>query len=109
VIVTNAHVVNDADSISVALRDGTTYEAKLLGIDEINDLAVLKIPAKGLPVATLGNSGGPLVNAVGEVIGVNSSIYSPSGGSVGLGFAIPINRVKRVTEDLLLHGTIRRP
>jgi len=56
-----------------------------------------------------GNSGGPLVNAVGEVIGVNSSIYSPSGGSVGLGFAIPINRVKRVTEDLLLHGTIRRP
>jgi serine protease Do len=56
-----------------------------------------------------GNSGGPLVDAVGEVIGVNSSIYSPSGGSVGLGFAIPINRVKRVTEDLLLHGAIRRP
>ena len=56
-----------------------------------------------------GNSGGPLVNALGEVIGVNSSIYSPSGGSVGLGFAIPINRVKRVAEDLLAHGTIRRP
>ena len=56
-----------------------------------------------------GNSGGPLVNANGEVIGVNSSIYSPSGGSVGLGFAIPINRVKRVTEDLLAHGVIRRP
>jgi serine protease Do len=173
VIVTNAHVINDADSISVALRDGTTYRATLLGKDEINDLAVLKIPAKGLPVATLGNSdslligewviaignpygfllgnsepsvtvgvisgtgrnlvarsegnatyvdmiqtdapinpgnsGGPLVDAVGEVIGVNSSIYSPSGGSVGLGFAIPINRVKRVTEDLLLHGAIRRP
>ncbi|HEY9426219.1 MAG TPA: trypsin-like peptidase domain-containing protein [Gemmatimonadaceae bacterium] len=173
VIVTNAHVINDADSISVALRDGTTYEAKLLGKDEINDIAVLKIPAKGLPVASLGNSdslligewviaignpygfllgnpepsvtagvisgtgrnlvarsegnatyvdmiqtdaainpgnsGGPLVDAVGEVIGVNSSIYSPSGGSVGLGFAIPINRVKRVTEDLLLHGAIRRP
>jgi serine protease Do len=173
VIVTNAHVIIDADSISVALRDGTTYEAKLLGKDEINDIAVLKIPAKGLPVATLGNSdslligewviaignpygfllgnpepsvtvgvisgtgrnlvarsegnatyvdmiqtdaainpgnsGGPLVDAVGEVIGVNSSIYSPSGGSVGLGFAIPINRVKRVTEDLLLHGAIRRP
>lgn len=173
VIVTNAHVINDADSISVALRDGTTYEAKLLGKDEINDLAVLKIAATNLPVAPLGNSdslligewviaignpygfllgnpepsvtagvisgtgrnlvarsegnatyvdmiqtdaainpgnsGGPLVNAVGEVIGVNSSIYSPSGGSVGLGFAIPINRVKRVTEDLLLHGAIRRP
>jgi serine protease Do len=173
VIVTNAHVINDADSISVALRDGTTYQAKLLGKDEINDLAVLKIAAKNLPIAALGNSdslligewviaignpygfllgnpepsvtvgvisgtgrnlvarsegnatyvdmiqtdaavnpgnsGGPLVNAVGEVIGVNSSIYSPSGGSVGLGFAIPINRVKRVTEDLLLHGAIHRP
>ncbi len=173
VIVTNAHVINDADSISVALRDGTTYSARLLGKDEINDIAVLKIPATDLPVARLGdsdalligewviaignpygfllgnpepsvtvgvisgtgrnlvarsegnatyvdmiqtdaainpgNSGGPLVDAVGEVIGVNSSIYSPSGGSVGLGFAIPINRVKRVTEDLLLHGTIRRP
>jgi serine protease Do len=56
-----------------------------------------------------GNSGGPLVNALGEVIGVNSSIYTPSGGSVGLGFAIPINRAKRVTEDLLAHGVIRRP
>jgi serine protease Do len=173
VIVTNAHVINGANTISVAMRDGTTYPAKLLGKDEINDLAVLKVDAKSLPVATLGNSdnlligesaiaignpygfllgnsepsvttgvisatgrnlvarsegsatyvdmiqtdaainpgnsGGPLVNAVGEVIGVNSSIYSPSGGSVGLGFAIPINRVSRVTEDLLLHGSVRRP
>ena len=57
-----------------------------------------------------GNSGGPLVNALGEVIGVNSSIYSPSGsGFVGLGFAIPIDRVKRVTEDLLQHGKVRTP
>jgi serine protease Do len=56
-----------------------------------------------------GNSGGPLVNAVGEVIGVNSSIYSPSGGSVGLGFAIPVNRMKRVADDLLAHGSVRRP
>ncbi|MEO8194139.1 MAG: trypsin-like peptidase domain-containing protein, partial [Gemmatimonadales bacterium] len=173
VIVTNAHVVSGATRISVALRDGTTYPAKLLGADETNDLAVIKIDAKDLPVAPLGsssnlligewaiaigspfgfllantepsvtagvvsgtgrnlaaerggagvyvdmiqtdasinpgNSGGPLVNAMGEVIGVNSSIYSPSGGSIGLGFAIPINRVKRVTEDLLAHGTIRRP
>jgi serine protease Do len=173
VIVTNAHVVAGATRISVALRDGTTYQAKLLGADETNDLAVVKIDAKDLPVAPLGsssnlligewaiaigspfgfmlansepsvtagvvsgtgrnlaaesngaglyvdmiqtdasinpgNSGGPLVNAVGEVIGVNSSIYTPSGGSVGLGFAIPINRVKRVTEDLLAHGVIRRP
>jgi len=173
VIVTNAHVVSGATKISVALRDGTTYPAKLLGADETNDLAVIKINAKGLPVAPLGsssnlligewaiaigspygfllantepsvtagvvsgtgrnlaaesggagvyvdmiqtdasinpgNSGGPLVNALGEVIGVNSSIYSPSGGSVGLGFAIPINRARRVTEDLLAHGVIRRP
>ncbi|MDQ6718589.1 MAG: trypsin-like peptidase domain-containing protein [Gemmatimonadota bacterium] len=172
-IVTNAHVISGATKISVALRDGTTYPAKLLGSDEANDLAVIKIDAKGLPVAPLGssssliigewaiaignpygfllansepsvtagvvsgtgrnlaaesegsgvyvdmiqtdaainpgNSGGPLVNAAGEVIGVNSSIYSPSGGSIGLGFAIPINRAKRVTDDLLAHGVVRRP
>jgi serine protease Do len=173
VIVTNAHVVSGATKISVALRDGTSYPAKLVGIDDQNDLAVLKIDAKKLPVATLGtsrdlligewaiaignpfgfilgntepsvtagvisatgrnltargegqgvyvdmiqtdaainpgNSGGPLVNALGEVVGVNSSIYSPSGGSVGLGFAIPIDRVKRVTDDLLIHGKVRKP
>ena len=173
VIVTNAHVVSEAARISVAMKDGTTYPAKLLGADETNDLAVIKIDAKGLPVAPLGNSsnllvgewaiaignpygfllantepsvtagvvsgtgrnlatpsegsgvyvdmiqtdasinpgnsGGPLVNALGEVIGVNSSIFSPSGGSIGLGFAIPINRARRVTEDLLAHGVIRRP
>lgn len=173
VIVTNAHVVSGATKISVALRDGTSYPAKLLGMDEQNDLAVLKIEAKKLPVAPLGtsrdlligewaiaignpfgfilgntepsvtagvisatgrnltargegagvyvdmiqtdaainpgNSGGPLVNALGEVIGVNSSIYSPSGGNVGLGFAIPIDRARRVTDDLLLHGKVRKP
>ncbi len=173
VIVTNAHVVQDAQSIAVALRDGTTYPARLVGKDEINDLAVLRIDATDLPVAPLGNSddliigewaiaignpygfllgnsepsvtagvisgtgrnlvarsegaaiyvdmiqtdaavnpgnsGGPLVDALGEVVGVNSSIFTPSGGSIGLGFAIPINRVKRVTEDLLAHGVVRRP
>jgi serine protease Do len=56
-----------------------------------------------------GNSGGPLVNAVGEVIGVNSSIYSPTGSSVGLGFAIPIDRARRVTEDIIAHGKARQP
>src|SRR5438876_6446919 len=172
-IVTNAHVVAGATRISVAMKDGTTYPARLVGIDETNDLAVLKIDARNLPVAALGsssdlmigewaiaignpygfilantepsvtvgvvsgtgrnlaaqgegsgvyvdmiqtdasinpgNSGGPLVNAVGEVIGVNSSIFSPNGGSVGIGFAIPINRARRVTEDLLAHGVVRRP
>ena len=57
---------------------------------------------------TPGNSGGPLVNADGEVIGVNSSIYSPSGGSVGIGFAIPINRARHVADDLREHGSVRR-
>jgi serine protease Do len=173
VIVTNAHVVAGATNISVMLRDGTTFPAKTIGTDETNDLAVLKVDAKDLPVAPLGdsdnllvgewaiaignpygfmlgnaepsvtagvisgvgrnlvargegpsayfdmiqtdasinpgNSGGPLVNADGEVIGVNSSIYSTSGGSIGLGFAIPIDRARRVAEDLLTHGRVRRP
>lgn len=173
IIVTNAHVVSGASRISVMLRDGTTYAATLVGADETNDLAVLRISARNLPVAALGtsdqlligewaiaignpfgfvignsepsvtagvvsatgrnllgrsegngayvgmiqtdasinpgNSGGPLVNAVGEVIGVNTSIYTPSGGSIGLGFAIPINRARRIVDDLLEHGNVRRP
>jgi serine protease Do len=172
-IVTNAHVVSGATRVSVAMRDGKTFPAKVLGVDEQNDLAVLKIEASNLPVAPLGNSddviigewaiaignpygfllgntepsvtagvisatgrnligqaegggayvdmiqtdasinpgnsGGPLVNADGVVIGVNASIYSPSGGSVGLGFAIPINRAKHVAEDLIAHGRLRQP
>ncbi len=172
-ILTNAHVIAGATRIQVALRDGTTYPARLIGSDETNDLAVIKIDAKNLPVAPLGsssdlligewaiaignpygfmfansepsvtagvvsgtgrnlaapsegagvyvdmiqtdasinpgNSGGPLVDAAGEVIGVNSSLFSPSGGSIGIGFAIPINRARRVAEDLLAHGVVRRP
>ena len=173
IVVTNAHVIEGATSISVAMSNGTTVPAELLGADEPNDIAVLKIAGTGLPVAPLGNSrdlligepaiaignpygfvlgnpepsvttgvvsgtgrnliartqegqlyldmiqtdaainpgnsGGPLVNALGEVIGMNSSIFSPSGGSVGLGFAIPIDRVMRVTDDLIAHGAVRRP
>ena len=175
VIVTNAHVVAGATKMSVALRDGQTYDATLVGIDELNDLAVLRIKATKLPVAPIGsssdlavgewaiaignpygfllgntepsvtagvisatgrnlvpqqgqegpgtyvdmlqtdasinpgNSGGPLVNAVGEVIGVNTSIFSPTGSSIGLGFAIPINRAMRVADDLLKHGAVRHP
>jgi len=173
VILTNAHVVANASKIEIMMRDGTIYPATKLGEDEANDLAVLKIDAKDLPVAPLGNSddlvigewaiaignpfgfvlansepsvttgvisatgrnllgsaegsgmyvdmiqtdasinpgnsGGPLVNAAGEVVGVNSSIYTPSQGSVGLGFAIPINRARRVADDLIEHGAVRRP
>ena len=173
VIVTNAHVIQNAQRINVMMRDGRVYPATRMGADETNDIAVLKIEGDSLPVAALGNSnvvligewaiaignpygfvlgnseptvttgvisgvgrnlvarsegptayfdmiqtdasinpgnsGGPLVNADGEVIGVNSSIYSPSGGSVGIGFAIPINRVRRVVEDLVAHGAVRRP
>ncbi|MEP6780015.1 MAG: trypsin-like peptidase domain-containing protein [Gemmatimonadaceae bacterium] len=173
VIVTNAHVVAGATKVSVGMRDGTSFPAKVLGVDETNDLALVKIDAKNLPVAPLGtssdllvgewaiaignpfgfvlgnsepsvsvgvvsavgrnlagrneiggvyvdmiqtdaainpgNSGGPLINALGEVIGVNSSIYSPSGGSIGLGFAIPIDRTKRIAQDLLDHGSVRQP
>jgi serine protease Do len=173
VIVTNAHVVAGATKVSVMMRDGSVYPAKVLGSDEANDIAVLRIDAKNLPNAKLGNSnalvigewaiaignpfgfylgnsepsvsvgvisatqrnliapgegqasyfdmiqtdaainpgnsGGPLVDADGEVMGVNSSIFSPSGGSVGLGFAIPINRVARVVDDLINHGSIRSP
>jgi serine protease Do len=173
IIVTNAHVVANADTISVMFRDGSVSGATLLGTDETNDIAVLRIKKPGLAAVALGNSGeasigewaiaignpygfvlgnseptvtvgvisgvgrnllargdgagsyldmiqtdaainpgnsgGPLVNADGEVIGVNSSIYSPSGGSVGIGFAIPINRVRRVVEDLVAHGSVHRP
>jgi serine protease Do len=173
VIVTNAHVVAGANKVSVMARDGTVYPAKVLGADETNDIAVLKIDAKNLSEVKLGNSnalaigewaiaignpygfylgnsepsvsvgvisatqrnlvgsgegqaayfdmiqtdaainpgnsGGPLVDADGEVIGVNSNIFSPSGGSVGLGFAIPINRVARVVDDLMTRGSIRSP
>ena len=173
VIVTNAHVIANAQRINVMMRDGRVYPATRMGADETNDIAVLKIEGEDLPVSALGNSnatligewaiaignpygfvfgnseptvttgvisgigrnliargegptayfdmiqtdasinpgnsGGPLVNADGEVIGVNSSIYSPSGGSVGIGFAIPINRVRRIVEDLVAHGAVRRP
>ncbi len=177
VIVTNAHVIAGATKVVVAMRDGESYDAKVVGVDDMNDLAVLRINAKNLPVAPIGsssdlaigewaiaignpygfllgntepsvtagvisatgrnlvpqrgegetgggtyvdmlqtdasinpgNSGGPLVNALGQVIGVNTSIFSPTGGSIGLGFAIPINRAMRVADDLLKHGAVRHP
>jgi serine protease Do len=175
-VVTNEHVVRGADRVVVTLPDGREFDAEILGTDDANDLAVLRLDLQAgeeVPVAPLGssdqlmvgewavaignplgfllsnhepavtagvvsavgrnilpsgedrrtyyldmiqtdasinpgNSGGPLVNALGEVIGVNSSILSRGGGSEGLGFAIPINRARRVVMDLVESGSVRR-
>jgi len=162
-IVTNNHVIQDSDDITVQLNDGTTLPAKLIGRDEKTDLALLKVtPKKPLPAAHFGdsdkarigewviaignpfglgstvtagivsarnrdinsgpydefiqtdapinrgNSGGPLFDMNGDVIGVNSAIYSPSGGSVGIGFSIPSNLVRNVVAQLRAHGTLVR-
>ena len=162
-IVTNNHVIQDSDDITVQLNDGTTLPAKLIGRDEKTDLALLKVaPKKPLPAAHFGdsdkarigdwviaignpfglgstvtagivsarnrdinagpydefiqtdapinrgNSGGPLFDMNGDVIGVNSAIYSPSGGSVGIGFSIPSNLVRSVVAQLRAHGTLVR-
>ena len=163
-IVTNNHVVGDARSIKVSLLDGKVMEARVVGTDPDNDLAVIKIDASGLPVAELGssaglvvgelaiamgspqgfeqsvtsgiisglhrnvsgsvslldviqtdaainpgNSGGPLCNAAGQVIGINTAIYSQSGGYDGIGFAIPIDTVKPVVEELIKSGKVVHP
>ncbi len=162
-IVTNNHVIADADQISVTLNDGTTLTARLVGRDEKTDLALLKVtPKKPLPAAKFGNSdtaqigdwvmaignpfnigpsvtagivsarnrvidagdyddfiqtdapinrgnsGGPLFDMDGSVIGINSAIYSPSGGSVGIGFAIPSNMASKVIAQLRQFGVARR-
>jgi serine protease Do len=162
-VVTNNHVIEGADEITVILEDGDEMKATLVGTDEKTDLALLKVnPATPLPVARMGdsekarvgewvmaigdpfglggtvttgiisarnrdinagayddfiqtdapinrgNSGGPLFNMYGEVIGVNSAIYSPTGGSVGIGFAIPINAARNVITQLRAGGIVRR-
>ncbi len=163
-VVTNNHVIEDADEIEIILNDGiTTLPAELIGTDEQTDLALLKVESNGqLPVVEFGdsdvarvgnwvlaignpfglnssvtagiisarnrdiqsgnydefiqtdaainqgNSGGPLFNMAGEVIGVNSAIYSPTGGSVGIGFAIPSNVVRNVIEQLKESGRVSR-
>ncbi len=162
-IVTNNHVIEGADQISVTLNDGRTLPAKLIGRDEKTDLALLKVtPAKPLPAANFGdsdsakigdwviaignpfglgstvtqgivsarnrdiesgpyddfiqtdapinrgNSGGPLFDMAGNVVGVNSAIYSPSGGSVGIAFSIPSNLTREVIAQLRAFGQARR-
>ncbi|MFZ5467546.1 MAG: DegQ family serine endoprotease [Pseudomonadota bacterium] len=162
VILTNAHVVKDAESINVRLQDKREFPAKVLGLDERTDVAVLKIEASGLPTVRLGdsdrlqvgewvlaigspfgldftatqgivsaigrnlpdesyvpfiqtdaavnpgNSGGPLFNPRGEVVGINSQIYSRSGGYMGLSFAIPINTAMQVADQLRKTGKVTR-
>jgi serine protease Do len=162
-IVTNNHVIADADEIVVRFQDDTSLPATLVGRDEKTDIAVLRVKADGpLPFLPLGdseklrvgdwvvaignpfglggsvtagivsarqrdirsgpyddfiqtdaainkgNSGGPLVNVDGEVIGINTAIYSPSGGSVGIGFSVPMSLAKSVIEQLTEFGETRR-
>lgn len=161
-ILTNAHVVNDSDEITVTLTSGKSYAAKLIGLDSQTDVALLKIDAQNLPTVKLGkgdevkpgqwvlaigspfgldnsvtagvvsavsrsipgenyvpfiqsdvsinpgNSGGPLFNLDGDVIGINSQIYSRSGGSMGISFSIPIDVAIKVADDLRKQGHVVR-
>jgi len=161
-VITNNHVVKDADEIVVTLQDRREFVAELIGTDERSDIAVLKIGGRNLPVVEIGdsdelkagewvlaigspfgfdhtvtagivsaigralpnenyvpfiqtdvainpgNSGGPLFNMDGEVIGVNSQIYSRTGGFMGLSFAVPINVVTNVYEQLRNQGHVSR-
>jgi serine protease Do len=163
IVVTNNHVIADADEINVIMNDGTKIKATLVGVDKKTDLAVLKFtPVKPLVAVKFGdsdklrlgewviaignpfslggtvtagivsarnrdinsgpydsyiqtdaainrgNSGGPLFNLDGEVIGVNTLIISPSGGSIGIGFAVPSKTVVGVVDSLRQFGELRR-
>lgn len=139
-IVTNNHVVEGADELSVSLPDKRTFKAKVIGTDPKTDVAVIKIDASNLPVlpwgdasrlqvgemvlavgnpfglsqtVTMGiinpgNSGGALVNLKGELIGINTAIFTRSGGYMGIGFAIPSNMAKSVMQNLIKHGKVIR-
>ena len=162
-IVTNRHVIENAEKITVILHDDTTLPAELVGADTLTDLALLRVrPEKPLQATrwgdsdrtrigdwvvaignpfglggsvtqgilsarardiqqgpydeflqtdaaiNRGNSGGPLFNLAGEVIGINTAIFSPSGGSVGIGFAVPSSLAKPIIEQLRQNGRVRR-
>lgn len=159
-VMTNAHVVADAETIYVTLPDKREFKARLIGTDRRTDVALLKVDANGLPRLQMGdsnkirvgewvlaigspfgldnsvtagivsakgrdtgdylpfiqtdvavnpgNSGGPLINLRGEVIGINSQIYSRSGGYMGISFAIPIDEALRVSEQLKSTGKVTR-
>ncbi|WP_042269640.1 Do family serine endopeptidase [Paraburkholderia heleia] len=162
-ILTNQHVIDGADQIEIALSDGRTTNAKVIGIDPETDLAVLKINLPNLPTITLGrmdqtrvgdvvlaignpfgvgqtvtmgiisalgrnhlgintfenfiqtdapinpgNSGGALVDVNGNLLGINTAIYSRSGGSLGIGFAIPVSTARSVLESIITSGSVTR-
>ena len=162
-ILTNNHVVGDADKVTVKLLDGREFTAKTIGADPHSDVAVIKIDATDLPVLELGdsdaievgewvvaignpfglshtltvgvvsakgrssigiadyenfiqtdaainpgNSGGPLVDLDGKVVGMNTAIFSQSGGYMGIGFAIPINMAKSIKDQLIKTGSVVR-
>ena len=166
-ILTNNHVIKDAQDVTVRFTDGTFTEAKVVGIDQFTDLAVIKadkevdaswvaelgdsdklrvgqkaiaignpfgfdstlsvgvVSALGRPIKTEaaeyddmiqtdasinpGNSGGPLINSSGQVIGINTGIFSKTGTNLGIGFSIPSNSCRKVAEDLIKFGRVRRP
>ncbi len=162
IVLTNAHVVDGADEVTVKLTDKREFKARVLGVDKLTDVAVLKIDAHDLPVVKIGdagkervgewavaigapfgfentatagivsakarslpdqgyvqfiqtdvpvnpgNSGGPLFNLNGEVIGINSQIYSGTGGYQGVSFAIPINLAMQVEQQLVKNGKVER-
>ena len=167
-IVTNNHVVDGADEVTVTLSNKKSFKAKVIGVDPSSDLAVVKIDAKGLPfllygnsddvkigqwvlavgyplylettvtagivsakgrsieinsrqskspiesfiqtdaAVNPGNSGGPLINPQGQLIGINSAIASPTGSYAGYSFTIPVNIVKKIVSDLMKYGTPQR-
>jgi serine protease Do len=163
-ILTNHHVVQRADEITVTLNDGREFKASMIGSDKKTDLAILKIDDTNLPFVKFGNSdsirvgdwaiavgnpfglagtvtvgiisaksrsgvvdvenyadfiqtdaainpgnsGGALLNIKGELIGINTAIFTQSGGYMGIGFAIPISMAKRVMEDIIKYGNVRR-
>ena len=162
-ILTNNHVVGEADIITVKTHDGQEFNAELVGADAKSDVAVIKIDGENLPTMPLGdsdhleigewviaignpfgltetltsgivsakgrstvgindyedfiqtdaainpgNSGGPLINLDGEAIGINTAIFSRSGGSMGIGFAIPINMAKNIKDQLVTEGKVTR-
>ncbi len=158
-VLTNNHVISEADEVLVALRDGRTAQATLVGTDPESDVALLNIKLDNLPTVTFsksehvnvgdvvlaignpfgvgqtvtqgiisatgrnqlgintfedfiqtdaainpGNSGGALINAYGQLVGINTAIYSRSGGSQGIGFAIPMSIAKKVMEEIVKYG-----